>query len=332
MNPARLIRISKKIIAARFFDKRVPIGVGWSLSNQCNLNCAYCGFPGKKSTELSTDTVLLLLDEMAASGVELVSFTGGEPLLRKNIGEILQRARDLGLIVKLNTNGHLVPRHIHKLKACHSVQISLDGDAGIHDSVRGEGSYHAIMEALEALRSAGIYFDFLCTISSSNAHCIESVEKIATEWGTGASFQPAIPRTLGAGGKNPLVPQVQEYRNAIQVLLKLKQEGKSSILNSTRSLKHLLKWPEPAKIKCSAGRIACRIETDGKMVLCGREMPNTPSTDVTERGFLAAFESLVPSPCQYCWCASIVELNYLYSLLPDVSWHFLKRRIYGQVQ
>ena len=327
MDSRKVIRIARKLVAARFFGRRTPVAVGWTLTDRCNLDCAYCRFGKSPRPELDTDAVLSVLDQMPRAGVELVSFTGGEPLLRADIGAVLSRARELGLTVKLNTNGRLVPKRPDVLRHVHAVQISLDGDRDVHDEVRGEGSFDAVVAATRTLRDARVPFSFLCTITRVNVAHLPEVERIVRGLGATVSYQPALATTLGRFEPNPIAAEPAEYAAAIAGVLERGRVADSPILNAPRTLRHLGAWPDDTEIPCAAGIVACRIETDGEMTLCGRDAAGVQSANVMTHGFRGAFDRLNPAPCKQCWCAANVELNYLYALYPDVGrWSLRFRR------
>ncbi|MGD0577025.1 MAG: radical SAM protein, partial [Candidatus Staskawiczbacteria bacterium] len=117
-----------------------PKYVGWDCTRSCNLNCEHCG--AKKETyqtELTTDQVKKIIDRISSSGCEYFETTGGEPLLRKDLSEIFEYAKNRGLKTSLATNGFLINEsNAPKLsKIFDSVQISLDGPEKIHNKIRG---------------------------------------------------------------------------------------------------------------------------------------------------------------------------------------------------
>jgi len=121
---------------ARVFNRHLPLFVSWELTNRCNLKCRYCDVWKLNSEELPTDTVLSMVDELKNLGTKFISFTGGEPLLRKDIDEILSHCKTNGLYASLNSNGFELKDKPQTVKKFDFVIMSLDGQEAIHDYIR----------------------------------------------------------------------------------------------------------------------------------------------------------------------------------------------------
>lgn len=132
------------------------------VTNRCTTSCRYCCFSSnrKELEELSTGKLMQLMREAVALGCSHVHFTGGEPLLRDDIEELIAFARDLGLEMRLQTNGMLLDRgKAEKLMAAglSTIMISLDADRPEeHDAMRGAGTWALAVEAILAARDAGM--------------------------------------------------------------------------------------------------------------------------------------------------------------------------------
>ena len=122
--------------------------------------------------ELNTDELKTAIDGIAAVGPEaMVVLTGGEPLLRPDIYEIIRYAADKKFMVVLGTNGTLINRaNALKIKeaGAHGVGISIDSmDSGKHDRFRGvQNAWDQSMEAFNVMNEVGI--DFLIQMSVSD--------------------------------------------------------------------------------------------------------------------------------------------------------------------
>ena len=117
---------------------RVPLNIEITLTNRCNNRCVYC-----RSCELPQEDVLTtkilkrVLDEMKFCGTQRVHFTGGEIMLREDLGEVISYAKKLGLFVGIVTNGHRVADRINELKELDIVFVSYEGPPHIHSRLRG---------------------------------------------------------------------------------------------------------------------------------------------------------------------------------------------------
>ena len=122
----------------------------WNTTNACNLACAHCYRDSGEAAEreLSTEEGLRLIDEIARAGFQIMIFSGGEPLLRPDILELIRHARDCGLRPVLGSNGTLLSLEMARaLKdaGLMAAGISLDSlDAVKHDRLRGQkGAWQA---------------------------------------------------------------------------------------------------------------------------------------------------------------------------------------------
>lgn len=308
-------KVGIDLLAARSLGKRRPLIVGWSLTKRCNLQCRYCSVWSKEHPELPTEQVMKLITQMIAAGTRRISFTGGEPLMREDIGEIVSFCSRLGASVGMNSNGSLVADKMKDLKDLDVLKLSLDGPMEIHDYLRGAGTYAQVMEAVRVAKDHNLKVSFSCVISTQNLDHLEAMVRLAGELNTSVTFQPATPYLLGSDGNNVYSPKTDSYQQAIARLIELKM-AKAPIGNSLPVLHHFQYWPQGRLIRCAGGMVSCRVEPDGRVYHCGRVLLKGLENDATKVGFKAAFESLKPLSCQQCWCAPRLEMNFIYQLNP----------------
>lgn len=176
-------------------DKEVPkpFIASYAVTAACNLECKHCystsGSP--LSNELSTEEAISAIRQLAALGVRLLIFDGGEPLLRKDLSQLVAAARDAGLRPVMGTNGwFLSAEQARRLKSSglRAVQISLDGaDASTHDAFRGvEGSFGRVLDAAKNCASAGLNFQIAPTMHKKNFEQWEEIVTVAKELGADA--------------------------------------------------------------------------------------------------------------------------------------------------
>jgi len=110
----------------------------FSITTRCNCNCSMCGIPGMEKVAISLPKAKASLDDCSRNGVLFVSFTGGEPLMHPDIGEILSHAKAKGMFVHVASNGTM-PEKIRPLKGMVDlIGFSLDSyDPEEHDRNRG---------------------------------------------------------------------------------------------------------------------------------------------------------------------------------------------------
>jgi radical SAM protein with 4Fe4S-binding SPASM domain len=141
-----------------------PIAAYWGVSSRCNFRCRYCyadcGAPAKEETQryLTSQENRRIIDKITDHGFPEIVFTGGEPLLNKDVFDMAEYAKEKGLFVGLLTNGSLIKNHdVEKFKTFNYVKISLDSmREEENDYLRGRGSYRLIVDAIDLLRSNNI--------------------------------------------------------------------------------------------------------------------------------------------------------------------------------
>ncbi len=312
------IKAINALVQALFFRRRRLLAVSWEITSQCNSRCAYCHIWDTPAVdEFGTEEVFAIIDELKGLGTQIIHFTGGEALLREDLGRILDYCRRSGISVSLNSNGSLVAARIDELKSLQLLGISLDGPEEVHDLLRGKGSYKNAVEALAAARNNGIRLRIMTVLSSYNLGSVEFLLAKAREFNAPVLFQPATQRLLGADKDNPSAPDVADYRRLMRELIAKKSGSQSCLIaNSLSGLKFLLSWPEMKRIRCLARLISCRIESNGRVSICFR---NPVQTGRIGRGMSVeeAFMKLPEVDCNLCCCASGVELNCMLSLKAD---------------
>ena len=161
-------------------DKR-PVVV-WNVTRRCNLKCVHCYAHAKNiafDNELSTSEGKILIDDLAEFGVPVMLFSGGEPLVRKDLPELAAYAVKKGMRAVISTNGTLItPQIAQTLKdiGLSYVGISLDGMEEINDRFRGvKGAFRLALKGIENCKKAGIKVGLRFTINKSNAGQIPEI-------------------------------------------------------------------------------------------------------------------------------------------------------------
>jgi len=137
---------------------------------RCPCRCVHCAVragPGAAREEIGTGQIKSVIDQAKRIGVLQVTFTGGEPLLRDDITELVRYAHDLGLLTRINTCGYLLDRRrVAELKRAGLAQCAVsidDADPEVHDRLRGvPGLHRRAVEGIRALVESGI----MCQINT----------------------------------------------------------------------------------------------------------------------------------------------------------------------
>ncbi len=170
--PSHLLQFSK--------DKR-PVVV-WNVTRRCNLKCVHCYAHAKNRSfdnELTTDQGKQLIDDLADFGSPVMLFSGGEPLVRKDLPQLAAYAVEKGMRAVISTNGTLITpemaRNLKKIGLSY-VGISLDGMEEINDRFRGvNGAFRSALEGIKNSQDAGIKVGLRFTINKFN---VQEIPKI----------------------------------------------------------------------------------------------------------------------------------------------------------
>jgi pseudo-rSAM protein/SPASM domain protein len=205
--------------------------VVWNLTKQCNLYCSHCyagaeavGAPG----ELSTSEGKRLLEDLADFGVPVVLFSGGEPLVREDLEELVAYASDLGIRPVLSTNGTLLTEErVADLRDAGLAYagVSVDGMPAHNDEMRGkEGAFEDALDGIRTCLDADLKTGLRYTITSANAEDLEDVVALLHEEGVDRfCFYH-----LDYGGRGAEIADVDltppEKREAVRTLCDLTRE------------------------------------------------------------------------------------------------------------
>jgi len=179
-----------------------------AVTYQCNLKCDFC-YVGEANKNVmgTSDTKKVLYKILHEAQVPSVSFTGGEPLLRSDIIELVDYATDIGLWTNLITNGTLLDTtKVKQLQhaGLSSAQVSLEGpDAAIHDQLTGcHGAFERTIAGITALRESGIPVHTNTTVSRYNLPYLKDIVRTVKSLGLDRlSFNLCIP--CGAAKEKP---------------------------------------------------------------------------------------------------------------------------------
>ena len=160
--------------------------ISWNTTKKCNLNCVHCyresSFNVDTSNELTTEKGKKLIGEISKAGFRLLILSGGEPLLRNDIFELIGIAREAGIMPAMGTNGTLLTKEVARelLQAgLRGVAISVDSlDKEYHDQFRGQpGALEKAQEGIENALSAGLRVQINMTVTEKNQ---EEFDKIVS--------------------------------------------------------------------------------------------------------------------------------------------------------
>ena len=308
---------------------------------RCNYACRMCDlhlrdreFRERGLEEFGTPQMKQLLKDFRGLGVSGIGFTGGEPLLRKDIFELLAYTKELGMISHLNTNGFFLDeRNAGRVLEARvdSVNISLDGARpGTHDAIRGhKGAFERAVEAagrLNALRKkrgASVRIKTVAVLQEENIGEVAGIVSLAADLGVDCvEFIPRQPFTSSSEGQ--IVPPafLQKVDEAVDFLLGPApkavriENSPSHIRLFRRSFRN-----EPSPVRCYAGYNSYAVDCYGEVYPCvpwynwRRAAGNVRERDLASLWYSAEYGKVRAEirRCGGCYLNCQAELNILFN-------------------
>jgi radical SAM protein with 4Fe4S-binding SPASM domain len=207
--------------------------IAFEVTRQCRFNCQHCRANAQQSGaggELTTEQCKRILASIAQFSKSMIILTGGEPMERSDIYDLIRYGRDLGLRMVMATCGYTITdESIANLKEAglSALSISLDGaSAQTHDKFRQtDGAFDSAVKAAKSAHRGGIRFQINTTITKSNLPEVPAIARLAEELGA-YCFNPFILVPTGRGEKIASeVLEPAEYEKLLRDLLRLKEKS-----------------------------------------------------------------------------------------------------------
>jgi MoaA/NifB/PqqE/SkfB family radical SAM enzyme len=325
----KLAAIGSQILKAKVFRQRIPIVVSIHVTNKCNLRCKYCysNIGGRFNTppeDFSTAELKAYFTEMKRLGTRWIVFLGGEPMLRKDLGELIHHVNNLGMLSELVTNGTLIEEYIEQIKDVDLLCISLDGDSASNDAVRGNGSFKRALKGLEIATSRGIKtrVHAVFTRFNTNDHDLNTLSEIAARFKTTFGFSSPITINQDTLETGEYLVDAATLSSFIRLIKQYKTNGKP-VYNSHVALDFIgtnppsmvlirgrANSPNPRlkRKACFAGDRFCYVDSEGFVYPCIESGVKT-GLNIREVGFKNAFDHLKNIPCKSCNHIQYFEAN-----------------------
>lgn len=258
------------------FRPRLPFHMVWLATNVCNARCLHCSSNSTVRTpdELTTLEAISLMDQFADAGVLDVAVSGGEPLLRLDLFDILRHARSRNLTIGVGSNGGgLTPAQASLLmqSGVNRFQVSLDGLAEQHDKLRcWPGLFARALRSISLAASAGLRVHVCCTITRLNFECLDAfTEFISRREVMRINFSRYVPTGRGT---DDLDLARDEWRKVVEtcVLLRERYRGKLEIVShlAQQILVDSEVQDMPGFIGCQAGIGQGCVTANGDVLPC----------------------------------------------------------------
>jgi heme b synthase len=197
--------------------------LAWEVTRSCNLACKHCraaAHPEAYPGELTQAEAGELIAGFAETGAPIILFTGGEPLLRPDVFDLVCRADAQKLRCVMATNGTLVTPDLARDMKKSGIQrcsISIDGlDAAAHDAFRGvPGAFASALAGIAHLKTAGLEFQINTTVTRDNLTGFKDIFKLAENLGAAAwHIFLLVPTGRGAEIQEQMI-SAEEYEEVL---------------------------------------------------------------------------------------------------------------------
>lgn len=235
-------RFSEPAIAKSDGVLSAPLFVIWEITGLCNLRCEHCLSRSGESlpNELNTLQAMRLLDYLEEMKVFNISFSGGEPLMRPDIFEIIDYASQKNFSLELLTNGALITENVlDRLEDSNifNIQVSIDGIGETHDCFRGRnGTYDRAVNAIKLLKDKKYNVSISSTVTKQNMSEIPNIIDMAIDLGI-PSFKTTLFMPAGRGKDNidKFVLTRQDVKDFTYMMIEKKKEVGSNIIISSET-------------------------------------------------------------------------------------------------
>ena len=289
-----------------FNNNNIPKNFIWECTRGCNLSCKHCGSsPGDMiEGELTTDEAKNLIDQIADMSFIFLTITGGEPLMRSDIFELINYATMKGISVTLCTNGSLIDKKTADRlfeSGLKCASISIDGCKEFHDENRC-GTYEKTLSAVDYLKNKAITVFASIMISNENLKMLPEVHRTASDHGI-ERLDVHIPQEQGRAKENKITLDKDKLIDAIIFANQMEDSKSKVFLDDGFGVYN-------NRFGCDAARSSMFVSADGVIRPCISFPENFGNirteklTDVWKSPGFEAFRkfdySRLKEPCKSC--------------------------------
>ncbi len=311
---------SLNILKSRLYT-HTPLVLTHNVTYLCNCKCKTCDLWKKSSQfrdDLSRESVFRLLDEARDAGMVAYVAWGGEPLMRKDLPQILAHAKKNGLYTTVITNGFLLPARCEEI-APHTdlLIVSIDSDDELHDEMRDlPGIRRKALEGIKRCKELKIRVMINSVISSLNLGKIDGLVTLATDLGVPIAFEPL---NVYPGYNEHLKPADDVIAAEFAKIVAHKRAGRD-IVNSFQYLETIRQdYSRQKSYVCHAPEVFIEVHPDGTVARCtGGAWCNVKDIPLKQLFNGDDYRSFCKDArrCTKCVVSCVVESSLAYSLDP----------------
>lgn len=259
--------------------KYTPKRIVWEVTFKCNVNCIHCGsdcISEEKERELSTAECFEIIEDLADLGCETVILSGGEPLMRQDIGAIAAMIRNCGMEVGFISNGYLLNEQtIEILKSVKPIAFGISIDAAddyLHDYIRGKkNTFKHVQNGIKLLHENGIIPSVVTTIHKLNYDQLPKIRDFLIENNV-RLWQIQYGDYIGRMSKDTMITEAQFFEIAKFILNTREEYGEYfETVSGADVFGYLGKMGREVQgnwIGCQAGMRTLGIGSDGTIRGC----------------------------------------------------------------
>lgn len=260
-------------------QKFVPLVMSWNITRKCNLKCSHCYINATTkeiTNELTTSEGKNLIDQISEVSRPLLILSGGEPLLRDDVFELIKYGVSKGLKMGVGSNGSLIDRKIaKKLKKAGATTISISLDSSkpeLHDEFRGVvGSWAKAVNAIKVLRENNLLVQVNTTVTKQNYDDIDAIMSLAENLGV-ENFHLFFLVPTGRGVKMTDISPL-EYEEMLKTTFAKTSKHNLNVKPSCAPQFMRIASNEGLDMRqwirgCIAGLYYCRVYPDGEITPC----------------------------------------------------------------
>jgi MoaA/NifB/PqqE/SkfB family radical SAM enzyme len=262
-------------ITARAWNECRLLDAIFELTHRCNLDCFFCyNDRVQLNSALTYDEYSDLLGQLAEMAVLNLTLTGGEPLVHPDFFAIGTRARDLGFVIRLKSNGHLlrgdVARRVRDEVAPYQIDLSIHGaTAKSHDrQTQRPGSFQRLLENIEEMQRLGLRMRLNCTLTAWNENEVDQIFELADRFDLLININATVaPKDDGDTSPMSVAPTSEGISRLAHVLQRRHEEVRSR--NPEVTEQDGVKKEPPEVIRhCGAGSSSVTIDQWGNVLPC----------------------------------------------------------------
>ena len=291
--------------------------VQWLATYGCNFNCAFCEATAGTAhpDELDTAEVKAVLDDLTRLGVRRFVVSGGEPLMRRDVPELMAYAHRRGLAVGLVSNGALVAQRWAELAPVplYLYFTSIDGTPAHHDGVRRAGSHATALDGLRRYAEAGVRTRMVNTVvTSANLDMLPEILNVVRESGATSWHVTPVASVGRATSDGRFALSGAELRRVVAFVRESRRSCRGLDVDLCEAHGYLAcvdGRPVGKPFFCGAGLTRCSIMPDGTVLGCHQvydtrfaegNVRERPFSRIWREGFQRFRDRRVPAACGGC--------------------------------